>query len=91
MPDPIIQFARIVKKSHSLYLSMPRYVLREVGLKAGDILVVCAFEGDIILRKLRREEITDAMRGAVLRRREPHGGKTVKGPWSNPHGEKAGA
>ena len=81
MPDLVFTITHIVKKAHSLYACLRPVLLREVHWKKGDTLIALAVDGDVILRKMRADEIADAARGALLRRREPVRRIKVDGSW----------
>jgi len=80
----------IVKKAHTLYVSMKREILREVHWKRGDKLIAVVVDGDVVLRKLRSDELADAVRGAMVRRRDATRKEKVDGIWDNPRQPKAG-
>lgn len=68
--SPVMALSRVVQKGHSKYVNVPPAILTELRWKKGDSLVVICIDGDVMLRKLRADEIADAMRGAIYRRRD---------------------
>jgi len=73
----------VVKKAHSLYVNLRPELVRELGWKRGDRVVCVIVEGDMIVRRLRADEIADAMIGAVYSRRALAKKTPNAGPWSN--------
>jgi len=90
MAGPVMAFSSIVKKAHSLYVSLRPVILREVHWKRGDKIIAVAIDGDVVLRRMRAEEMADAVVGAMVRRSRKLERTQVAGAWDNPRGIKAG-
>ena len=90
MAEVILHFATIVRKAHSLYVSLRPALLREAGWKRGDKIVAVMVEGDVVLRRLKSQELIDGIIGAVKRRRDGTGTIKVAGAWDWRSGPKAG-
>ena len=80
--------AQVVRKSHSTYVNVRPVLLAELRWKHGDALVAVVVDGDLILRKIHPDEIADAMRGAIYRRRDLVKKTPNAGSWSNPRAPK---
>lgn len=91
MASPVIAFTSLVKKAHSLYVSLRPVILREVHWKRGDKIIAVVVDGDVVLRRMRAEEMADAVVGAMVRRSKKLERTHVEGAWDNPRGIKAGS
>ena len=63
-------------------------LVKELRWKRGDTVVCVVVDGDLIVRKLRADELADAMRGAIYRRRELIENTPNAGSWSSTRTKK---
>jgi hypothetical protein len=90
MAGSVIAISSIVRKAHSLYVSLRPVILREVHWKRGDKIIAVVVDGDVVLRRMRAQEMADAVVGAMVRRSRKLERTKVDGAWDNPRGPKAG-
>lgn len=72
----------VVKKGRSMYVSMRPVLLEEVGWRRGDRLAAVVVDGDVVLRKIRTDELEDAIKGAMYRRKKSVKKKPIDGIWN---------
>jgi bifunctional DNA-binding transcriptional regulator/antitoxin component of YhaV-PrlF toxin-antitoxin module len=91
MAPPVMAFTSVVKKAHSLYVSLRPPILRELHWRKGDKIIAVVVGEDVVLRRMRAEEMADAVVGAMVRRSKKLERPKVEGAWDNPRGIKAGS
>ena len=85
-----MKITSLVKKAHSLYIGVAPIILRELRWKRYDKLILVTVDGDLVCRKMRAEEMADAVVGSMVRRKKALEKTTVPGAWDNTRGEKIG-
>jgi len=83
-----MKITSLVKKAHSLYIGVAPVILRELRWKRYDKLILVTVDGDLVCRRMRADEMADAVVGAMVRRRKAIEKATIPGAWDNTRQEK---